>query len=573
MAQLAVSPEALDQEKLRTAAEKAAERFKVPGVQVAIIRGTEVLFTGGFGNRDVEQSLPITEHTLFAHGSTGKSYTALLVGTLVDDGLLTWDTKVRDIVPDFRLTDPVVTAQVSVRDILSHRWGFPRHEFAHLAAPGADRAEMVRRLRDLPLSRELRETFQYSNFGYLLAGHIVGLLTNSTWEEQLRKRVLEPLGMTDTVIGTAGLLEIEDRALPYDEKDGQFLRLSYREMANMNPAGGLLSSAADAARYLLCQLNGGEVDGTRVISESSLKETHTLQMTLGSFPLPEGLPARPFGYSLGWMIGSYRGRHIVSHGGGIDGFTTEFALLPDDGIAVAVCGNRASGLPNALTYQIVDQLLGTEDRDWSESLSEQMEKMRAQMHEAMAPKKVVDDKPAAHELSEYAGRFEHPGYGPLEVKVDGDELQVSLGVIQFRPAHRHFDVWDLVFPDLGEIKFTLAFETDGSGDLAAATVNFDETLPDPIRFKRGADESALNEDVLNGLAGKYSIGPITLEVKVEAGPKLVAYQNGQRVDLVPAGKLKFTVPVMPGMTLQFVVDENGRGTEITTPQGSLLRVE
>src|SRR5579871_2083792 len=149
-----------DLEKLSDTARRAAERFNVPAVQLVVIGGGELLFAGGFGQRDVANGLGVTEYTVFAHGSTGKSYTALLLGTLVDEGLLTWDTKVRDLVPDFRLADPIVTAQLSVRDILSHRWGMPRHEFAHLAYPGVDRGEIVRRLRDLPLSKELREQFQ-----------------------------------------------------------------------------------------------------------------------------------------------------------------------------------------------------------------------------------------------------------------------------------------------------------------------------------------------------------------------------------------------------------------------------
>ncbi|HEX6489022.1 MAG TPA: serine hydrolase [Candidatus Dormibacteraeota bacterium] len=572
MAQVATPTKTFDVDKLRATAEKAAERFKVPGVQVVVIQDREVRFAGGFGLRDVAQGQPITEHTVFAHGSTGKSYTALLIGTLVDDGLLTWDSKVRDLVPDFRLSDPIVTAQVSVRDILSHRWGLPRHEFVHLAYPGADRAEMVRRLRDLQLSKELRELFQYSNFGYLLAGHIIGVLTNSTWEEQLRKRVLEPLGMKDTTIGTSEIDSIADRSIAYDDKDGEPVAIPYRSMANMNPAGGLFSSAADVTRYLLCQLNGGEVDGTRVISEASLKETHNLQMPLGAFPSLQGLPLRAYGYGMGWMLGTYRGKHLVEHGGGIDGFTTEFALLPEDGMAVAVCGNHASALPNALTYQVFDQLLGIDDTDWPGIVGEQMEKMEAAFKEGQAPKKTVENAPPAHPLADYAGNYEHPGYGTLDVKADGDQLAVTLGSLAFNNTHRHFETWDLVFPDLGEIKFELTFVTDGSGDVSAAEVNFETALP-AIRFPRGADASASDEEALGKLAGSYTLGPITLEIKVEAGPKLVAYQNGTRVDLAPAGKRKFNVPVMPGLTLEFVVDDEGRATQIATPQGTLTRAD
>lgn len=563
----------LDLEWLSRTAGRAAEAFGVPGVQVAVVQGGQVLFAGGFGRRDNERDLPVTEHSVFAHGSTGKSYTALLVGALVDEGLLTWDTKVRDIVPEFRLGDPYTTDHVSVRDILSHRWGMPRHDFVHIAYPDLDRAEFVRRLRHLDLSRELREQFQYCNFGYLLAGHIIGLLTGSTYEEQLRRRVLEPLGMTDTVAGTATIESVEDRAVAHDEKDGEIQRIPYRGMANMVPAGGLFSSALDATRYLLCQLGGGEVDGTRVVSKASLDETWSVQTPLGGpeRAIMEKTPGRIYGYGMGWMVGTFHGHRYISHGGGIDGFTTEFALLPDDGIGVAVCGNRATGLPNALSWEILEQLLGVEGRDWTGFVKTQIDEALAATKDAQAPKAKVPGKPPAHDLEDYAGRYEHPGYGEFEVSIgEGGELAVRWGVVSFTTEHRQYETWALAFAELGGIKFELNFITDGSGEVAEATVNFESSLP-PVRLRRAPDASASSEAVLEGLAGRYSLGPVTVEVKVEAGQKLVAYQNGVRVDLVPAGKHRYTVPAAPGLTLDFVVGDDGRATAIATPQGTLTR--
>ena len=567
-----IDEKTVDAEAIRTEAARAAEQLKVPGVQVVVVREGEVLFAGGAGRRDLGRDLPVTEHTVFAHGSTGKAFTACLIGTLVDEGRLRWDSKVRDLIPDFRLADPVATEMLTVRDLLTHRSGLPRHEFAHLAHPGLDRGEMVRRLRHLESSKEIRELFQYSNFGFLVAGHIVGLVTGSTFEEQLRRRILEPLGMADTVIGTEGIEAVADRALPYDEKDGELVPIAYRQMANMIPAGGLFASAADVTRWLLCQLGGGEAGGTRIVSEPSLKEMHSLQMAITS-PLAaplQGAPARSDGYGLGWMTGTYRGRRYVEHGGGIDGFTTSFALLPEERIGIGVCGNRASGLPIALVWQLLDRLLGAEPKDWTGVVQEQMEKMRAAVREQQAPKQVVEGTRPAHPLADYAGRYEHPGYGALEVTADGDALAVSLGAIRFRTAHRHYETWDLVFEDLGEIRFELGFQTDGSGDVSAAAVNFEPSVA-AIRFRRAPDERASDEAYLNGLAGTYELGPVTVEVKVEPGPRLVAFQNGTRVELEPAAGLRYSVPAAPGLTLEFVLDESGRATAIATPQGTLTR--
>ena len=567
------SETALDLDDLRQEIAEAAQRLNVPAAQVTIVKQGKVLFAGGVGKAEVESGRGVTEHTVFAHGSTGKAFTATLVGTLVDEGLVKWDDKVRDLIPDFRLADPIATQLLTVRDLLTHRSGLPRHEFHHLAYPEQDRAEVVRRLRYMEPSKEIRELFQYCNYGFLVAGHIVEVVTGSTFEEQLRKRILEPAGMTDTVVGTAGILDVADRALPYDHKDGEFKRLNYRTMANMTPAGGLFASASDVSRWLLLQLGGGEVDGVRVISEASLKETHKLQMAMVS-PLEGGMPDSPTkvnGYGFGWMIGTYRGRTYVEHGGGIDGFTTSFAQLPDEGIGVGVCGNRASGLPIAVVWQIFDRLLGLEKKDFVGVIAEQFEKMQAQAQEQGKAKKVVENAPAAHPVSAYAGAYEHPGYGTLQVAEADGKLAVTLGDIKFTTEHRHFETWDLTFEDLGQLKFELNFLTDGSGDVSGAAVNFEASI-NPIKFEKGADERSRDQAFLDKLAGAYTLGPVTVEVKVEAGPKLVAYQNGNRVDLEPASGLKYKVPAAPGLVLEFVMnDDETQAIAIATAQGTLTR--
>jgi CubicO group peptidase (beta-lactamase class C family) len=169
--------------------------WEVPGCAVAAVRGGEVVLAKGWGRRDLGAELPVTPDTLFAIGSVTKAFTAATVGALVDDGFLEWEGPLRDYVPDVRLHDPVVTDRLTVVDLLSHRSGLPRHDVAWVGHPGRSRAEVVRRLRFLPLSKDLRQEFQYCNFGYLAAGHIVEALSGTPWEHHVRSRLLAPLGM------------------------------------------------------------------------------------------------------------------------------------------------------------------------------------------------------------------------------------------------------------------------------------------------------------------------------------------------------------------------------------------
>src|SRR5579862_4154590 len=189
--------------------------WEVPGCAVAAVRGGQVELAAGWGQRDREAGLPVTQDTLFAIGSTTKAFTATTIGALVDEGLLEWDRPLRDFVPGIRLHDPVVTDRLTIIDLLSHRSGLPRHDLTWLGQPDRSRADIVSRLRFLPLSRDLRQEFQYCNLGYLLAGHVVDVLSGTTWEDFLRGRLLGPLGMGRSNLSVDEMLADADHAAGY----------------------------------------------------------------------------------------------------------------------------------------------------------------------------------------------------------------------------------------------------------------------------------------------------------------------------------------------------------------------
>ena len=287
-----------DVEALSAHVARELERFRLPGVEVVVVREGEVLFAGGFGRRDVERDLPVTPKTVFAHGSTGKAFTSFLVGQLVEEGVLDWDRPIRDYLPDFKLADPVASERITVRDLLRHRSGIPRHDLAWLANPGLDRGELVRRMRYLEPSKDLRTLFQYCNFGYVAAGFLCGHVTNSTYEEQVRRRIFEPLGMSNTYLSTSEVTALEDHAQPYEERDERIVPITYRDASNVLPAGGINSCADDTARWLLCQLGGGQLDGQRLISSGSLATTHSVEFPPWGLRIPAGETYRIHGYAM-----------------------------------------------------------------------------------------------------------------------------------------------------------------------------------------------------------------------------------------------------------------------------------
>ena len=192
--------------------------WEVPGCAIAAVRDGDVVLATGWGQRDLAAKLPVTSDTLFAIGSTTKAFTAVAVGALVDNGLLEWERPLRDYLPNLRLQDLVVTDRLSVVDLLSHRSGMPRHDVVWLGFPDRSRTELVGRLRFLPLSKDLRQAFQYCNLGYFLAGHTIEVLSGESWEEYVRTRLLTPLGMSRSNLSVEEMGSDPDHATAYERR-------------------------------------------------------------------------------------------------------------------------------------------------------------------------------------------------------------------------------------------------------------------------------------------------------------------------------------------------------------------
>ena len=532
--------------------------WEVPGCAVAVVRDGEVVLTAGWGRRDVEQDLPVTAGTLFAMGSVTKAFTATAVGALADDGLLDWEQPLRDYMPEVRLSDPQVTDRLTIVDLLSHRSGLPRHEMVWVGHPDLSRAEVVRRLRFLPLSRDLRQVFQYCNLGYLAAGYVVGALSGTSWEEHLHNRLLGPLGMTRSDLSVDDMRADPDHATAYERRQGQVVPVPTRPITAMAPAGALNSCATDMARWLLAQLGSGQLDGRAVLSPSTVARQHLPHIVL---PEDRTFPASTrHAYGLGWMVGHYRDHRMLDHGGAIDGFEAECVLLPDDGIGVAVMTNAsANAMAPVVAYRVLDELLGLVPLDWSADLKARVDAALGGLQEARGARRVVSNAPLPRPLAAYAGEYEHPGYGVLTITADGDTLRPHLGTMDLSMTHRHYETFDLEWHELGGQfpAFPLMFVSDPDGDITALTVPF-EPSTGPLRFDRHPDAKAQDPEVLARLCGTYTMGPIELTIALSSDNTLTAALPGAPPFELEAGRgLRFGVKGQPAITAEFELDASG----------------
>jgi len=270
-----------------------------PGVAVAVLRGDDVVYRAAHGQRDVERDLPMTPDTRFAMASVTKSFTAMSVALLVDAGELAWDRPIREVVPELILHDATATAQLTPRDMLSHRTGLPRHDLAawRLDLP---RAEFVGRLRHLPLSAGFREKYQYNNLMYYVAAHVVERVTGQRWEDFVRQRIFEPLGMTASNFEPAPPRDGQVNALGYRvdrDDDGRargLIPMPFGAHTELSPgsAGALFSTLDDQVRWLGLHANGGRWGDVRLLAPETCAQMHLPITVVPPYgPTTEGTPS------------------------------------------------------------------------------------------------------------------------------------------------------------------------------------------------------------------------------------------------------------------------------------------
>lgn len=458
------------------------QQWGLPGMSLAIVKDGEVVHLKGYGYRDEKEKLPVTERTVMPVGSTSKSFTAMILGMLVDEGKLDWDTPVKNYIPWLKLADPEVTEKVTPRDLMSHQTGLPKHDVHGVFCTKDCRKEMVEDLQYLPFSAPFRSVLQYSNQMVMLAGYLAEVITGKSWEELVQERILTPLGMNETCMTIEALEAFEDKSKGYIFNGAENMELPYLSLKGIGPAGAMNSTAGDMAKYAIMQLGGGK----QLVSSETLEEMHKVQFagTPYFWSMDEITEAS---YGLGWFVDNYRGHKMVSHGGNTLGFSTLMTLMPEYDFAVVMITNANSNfVVYPLTYSILDQLIGVEEEDWTPKMQGIIGGVFAQMQvgmEARANARVADTTPA-HALSEYCGTYFAPGFGTFTIVENGGALAGALNGYDVMFNHYHYEEFDAVILLMG-VPVVITFVTDEEGKVSSFNAVLEPTVA-PIEFKKEA---------------------------------------------------------------------------------------
>ena len=542
--------------------------WKVPGLAIAIVKDGKVILSKGYGFRDVEKKLKVTPKTLFAIGSCTKAFTATTMGILVDEGKLDWDKPVRAYLPAFKLKDSFASERMAPRDLVCHRSGLPRHDWMWYNS-SASRRELFDRLQYLEPSKDFRDVFQYQNLMFMTAGYLVGQIAVTTWEEFAQKRLLDPLGMKDSNFSVEDSKKAEDFALPYIEKDEKVIEIPFRNIDTVGPAGSINSNVTDMVQWILLNLNKGKHGEEQIISENTLKEIHAPQMIASkSFEYDESFYST---YGMGWSISAYRGHLLLAHGGGIDGFIALVSFMPRESTGMVIFTNlNGNPLPSIVAYNVYDRLLGLDLIDWNKRIKERIDKAKKEAEEAKKEKD-KDRKPntkTSHPLEDYAGDYEHPGYGLFSVKKEGDLLKGEYNSISFDVEHYHYDIFKMENEFL-EIDAKLSFFTDNKGNIGSLAVQLEPSVKEVV-FTRMPEKKMTEKSFLEKFVGEYVLGEVTVTVSLKGEQTLFLSVPGQpEYELIPYKGTEFNLKNLTGFSIEFIMDESGIVTEakITQPNG------
>ncbi|HLS79367.1 MAG TPA: serine hydrolase [Nocardia sp.] len=423
----------------------------IPGMAVAVVHHGEVVYSKGFGVRDVTTGEPVGASTVFQLASVSKPLGATVVARRVGAGGVSWDTPIRELTPDFALADPYVSDHVTVGDLYAHRSGLPDHAGDLLEDLGYDRTQVLERLRQLPLA-PFRDSYAYTNFGLTAAAVAVAERAGTDWATLAERELYQPLGMNDTSSRYADFVARRDRAVGHVLVDGAYRPADPpRDPDPQSPAGGASSSVRDMARWLAMLLGDGTFEGAEIVPAAALLPAISPQSV--SAP-PADPDSRAGFYGYGFNVGtSAAGRVVLGHSGAFNlGAGTAFTAIPSAEIGIVTLTNAAAtGIPETLNAEFADLVQFGEIReDWRELYRQAFEQIDAPSGELVGKDAPADPAPA-RPLTEYAGSYGNSFFGPAAVEVRDEELVVVLGPARTTLPLRHWDGDTFVFTPTGEM--------------------------------------------------------------------------------------------------------------------------
>ncbi len=564
--------------------EKLLSLWYASGFAVAIVEKDKMIYSKGFGYRDYEKKLPVTPNTLFAIGSSSKAFTSGLLGILREEKKLSFEDSPIKYVPELRFYEPEMNNLITIKDIMTHRTGLPRHDFSWYLFPTHSRDSLMLRIEHQQPFAKVREKWYYNNFMFLTQGVIAERITGKSWEENINTQFFEPLQMKTSSAVIDVLRKGTDAAIGYRVKNKtQISKMDYYDIAAMSPAGSINSNVNEMSNWLITWIKGGKFQGKQIIPQGYVKEAMGSQMIINSdTPDPEFPDIHMGNYGYGWFTSSYKGHYRVDHGGNIDGFSANVSFFPSDSVGIVVLVNQNGSVLTSLIRNIIsDRLLGVKATDWQKVFVKRREDAEKQEASAKATARSSQQKNTrpSHGLHDFTGSYHHPGYGKFELTVERDSLFAKIKLKTLWLKHYHYDVFAPYEKENGKVDTTQSsnlrfnFRTNDSGEISSLVVKLEPAI-DPLEFKRTPKALAIDKEALQVYVGEYELAGMTARffLKESEEATLYLFVLGQpEYELLATDKHAFVIKNLDGFKIKFS-ETDGKIAEATfiQPNGTFV---
>lgn len=410
----------------------------VPGLSVAIVKDDESVYLKGLGYADLANQSKVDANTIFYIASCTKSFTSLLAMRLDEKGIIKLDDPITKYLPEVKFDAKLEADKVTIRDLMRHTSGLDNGPITFRVAYSGehDLKTLIQLLDYTEANRAGRGNFQYTNFGYNLYSIIVDKVTGKPWQDWLAEEIFNPLGMDHT---TAYMSKVDqkkwDLALPYMNLIDEPAQPVYliKTDKSMQAAGGLITNANDAARWLEVQMNAGKLDGKQVFPKQMITYTHEKLIKTNSGESSEDVFGRDY-YGMGWRIGQFNGHPNINHFGGYPGYLTHISFDPEARIGVAIMTNEAYWGDNVMN------LFAEFSYDWwydTPNFDQKYDQKKQELidHCKNVSKRIkagIDERAGrTWQLSEpftaYTGTYVSDLIGTVKIKGHKDKIEVSMG--------------------------------------------------------------------------------------------------------------------------------------------------